>query len=662
MDTILEANVVAITIDSVSYTAQLESYANPLGAEPGEAVVFLADLHAEDVAVTTLQGKTAVLTIDGVTVLDGDVFRVIKQLQDRSIRVVIKDKRWRINATYVGYDKLETLDGDGLPTTTNGLKVLGADVIFNRDGKPNKDIDTGIYLAPPIAPDFVYNRADVAEMPDCGVDDREYWTYGDIIDWLWSNYVTPQTGIAKPTIHSTGGLNRKAGQIDVAYTPVAEAISMVLSQTNASWWLHPDGTAYIVTKDNPITSLALNFGNPDNPAADCSGYDLTHPSQFTLEHSIEESVAQVDVVGGNQIRQIKPVQTDFIAAPAGGGRSIVLSPGFLDGKSLSGYLPWSNCETSYESSTFTQHTRRKKYTFDHSKYQAHRAGRNIRQRDLAKPMLGNLLYGRDKYGRYVAWDKECALQQASVQETLYAQYPSGVEFDLNRFDLYLRHRKKPDIPRADDIVLDPDTYSALRPKQLAVPVVTEFRAHVNSSGTLAYLPVAVRRAALRQDIIHQTTEQVDLPAAMVGEFLTSDEMWHMLSFFPPSGWTYLFPTIFDEALDPTDYVFRSPAETVVDGIAPLNEVKAVIDAEIAQPVITVRGAFPSWRTLWPGTKLTAGTRGTDWGLTGNEIVASITFSGETQELQFQASNRIGAGIEELAKTFVDTRANRRRRA
>lgn len=636
MGAVYPANIIAATVDGVAVSAPyIVGYSNRIGGQPAECQILLGNavLESADHPNSKYRGKSASVTIDGAALITGYVYRVTKRQSDRSVVLTILDKRWHINKTYIGASLLETLDGDGLPTTTNGLRGLGADVVFNLGGKPNKS-KTSL--------DFVQVGVDGA------TTNADYWTYANIVDWIWTNYITDVT---KPTIPTTGGLGQKADELSLFGVPVGDALEEVFARTRSQWVLDGSNTAYIFDIDNPAATLALTFPDPDSPSP-ASAHTLSVTEEFEVEESIDDGAGQVDIVGGPQVREIMLTQGDFDSANY---NEVEASPGWAEttgGIWQNFNFNWQSNVTNGASNGTTIHT------IKPTIWAAKKIGPNLLPHEKSYSALPNLLIGRDQSGQFVPVDSEGKFEPISVGENLQFQYPDGFSLNLDSGHVITKWRSSLiGTPGALFLTL-PYAESVDQPYRLTVPYQCAHRGWVSVSGSVPGAPASLRRAVIRNEFVHKTREAVKVVMPVIAYYVTNSLLFLVSDMASlPTGATKNYQDIIPIPLVPGQFNITLPAGTVVDGISPLNELKTLVTDNVGVSQINGQGAFPSWRVLLPGTRLTASPN--NYALSGKEMVTAIAFNDNTQRLEFSFTNRLGSDITNLAQAFVDTRQYKR---
>lgn len=682
MPSSFKAVPVVVTINGVTAQAQLLKYQNQVGSQPAEAEFVFYNKVVSNAGIAAIKGKPCVLTVNGATLLTGYITDWMPRYQDAppggepicEVRFTAVDYRWILSGSYIGKNHLETLDVNGVPTTTNGIAVLGADITFNRQTPhehANMDALTGVFLGSHTAPKFIYERADASSVTDCSQTDSAYWTYGDAIYWILINYATAITRINVPTtvgsvitltpsaispstffnaVSNFADLQRTCEEIDIFGMSVDAALDELFSRTNSNWYLDGNNVLTIFSRFNPINTLALTCADPLNPLAGGSNaYSLSIPCSLKGTGSIRNVVSKVDVIGGTTIREINASGTaDFLTAIRTFDFSPVPPPivepiaeALGDINQTGFYFNFNRLATI-------------RLPFNHARYNAHGAGKNTRDKDIAKPLFGELLVKRDINGNYVNPASECGLQGVSTAETILPNYNYGSQTDLDRSEV--------DVSVGTNNIPSPFPY----PTGWVMPIETEYRAWVEAAVALATLPSDRYAAVIRDDLREKNRELIHLPFPVEAQLT-----WNV----DGAGYTILqdnfvaLPAGAFKDYNPSGtfpiagpipaFTISIPAGVVFDAIAALTSLANNAKSEIGRERCDLEGSFPVYRPLPLGTQLTlAGSGWTDTA-TGQECVVAVHFDGNNQQFSFAATNYIGPNAMELAKGFVASASYRR---
>ena len=641
----------SITITDVTddaLRATLLSYTSAVGAQPSRVILSLPYALLSDVTNSALRGKAVTVNVNSLQVLVGNIVKITKSLSDQKVVLNCVDYRWRMNKTFVGSKHLETLETTsssasyGVPTTYDkGIPWMGADIIFNEGGKPTKKKGTGGTST--TVPAFIY--ADTGN--DCGTENREFWTYKDIIWWLWDKYVDTDLVAMPDWPADLGGLDKSSEEINLFNVPVCEAIGQVFGRTNCSWSLGYDGKAYIFSKASPRTTFTLKFGDMSSPSA-ASDYTLAYPEDITVEESIETTVNKLYVIGGKQAREVCLKGNADWTYTGSGVYSIEPLQGWKQ-LWVGPFLNYSN----YAIDGTVWGMFRNRYVINKARYQTHNAGYNLPGLSKAKPFRNDLLIKRKLDGTYTDPLDDCGIAPVGNQELLYSQYPDG--FTINQDYGIIDTRGKTswsDLPGWYS-TLKPDKHAAESPLHFTCTIDTEIRAYQTTETSLRGMPDTVERAIIRDTLVHSTREETK--AGWPVDCVTSGlplAAWTISPAFAVSsvtGATKDWDTEEVQPLDTTRLTATLPAAVVIDAMTPLKDLAGIASSEVGKVVVTVHGKFPSWLPLELGTKL-GGLA--DFG-DADVFVTGVVFDGITQSLTFQAASILNKNAEQLAQAFVN---------
>jgi hypothetical protein len=615
--------IVEVILGGISQQGYLRDLCKVAG-QPGFAVVQLIRQSAYKFDKTTIQKKLAQVKLNGVPYIVGYPLLSDCVAEDDTVSIKIVDKRWLVNKDWVGRRHLPP----------NGIRWLGSDIIFNLDGKRNKDKD---------ALQFVYERGNVTDPENCAVIEATYWTYADIWNWVWREYVDD---VAAPTLPVTGGLNRSAGEIDLTGMPVGVALDYILSFTECAWTIDANGNAVVFNVHSPRTTRTLKFNDPAEKLP-VTSYSTDYPVKFRVITNQEDVATNIEIVGGKTIREIMATEDDFYDEALELNVEPVASYPPIDVVPPGGGAIVREFR-NYAKNMYYRHG------FKRDRYETHGAGRNIRRKDNAKPILGELMIGRNRDGGYVNAESECNFLGSSPTWLLGQQYHAGGDIDTIRGEIDISYY---------DTIYAPDA-----PKRFTHAIETEEREFVTSSATHPTLPKAVHRAVLRGEFVHKTREAVKIPVPVqIVRICTSGGCTYSvteaidLTDLLAAGATRDYPDPaggpFSGTPDMETFTVTLPAGVIEDAIGPLNEVKSFVDGINRVDAVQIEGAFPYLTSLDVGDLIVTSPANA-YGSTGLEVVIGLRFSERTQSLEFIATNYVSVNAIGAAQAFVNRVAYR----
>ena len=685
---------VVVTINGTSVQASLVRYQNQVGGAPAEAEFVFYNTVISNSGVGAIKGKPCVLTINGSTFLTGTIVEWKLNYQDAppggtpvcEVSFIAVDARWLMAKDYVGRRHLDALDAQGNTTQANGVRVVGADIIFNRVTpveSRNMDNTTGIALG--VNPAFVYDKGNTTDEEICvsgggSFLEASFWTYGDAILWMFQHYVDDVTQILvaghvvalstatfASAISGFADMTRLTEEINLFGLNVVAAIDELFLRTQSNWFLDGNNVLCIFNRANPLAAETLKVGDPLAPAL-AGDFDANTLCRLNLCGGIRNVVNRMDIVGGTIIREINansiddfyPVRDDYSFQTGGvpAGSPLFGSNGFP----IFGVPLLAGTNTPGSTSNYLR-LHNVRLGLNHSRYENHGAGRNTRRKDLAKPLQGELLLKKERDGNWVSSDNECGIYSFPINETIRPWVWTGCEIDLDRSEISFTVF---DGVVAGGIIVFPSMTPPL--SGLIAPIETEIRAWVEAAQTLASLPSNRYGAVIRSEIRHKSRESYPISFPVLINYVyhaTGDVTtgtWDYTVFEPlalPPGATRNYPLSGTHVANLPNFTLTLAAGVVFDGIGALNELKDIAQSEVGREAVNMEGAFPMWRLTSLGSQLTIDGGGFPEATTGQEVVVALFFDGQTQETSFAASNYIGANASELAKSFINQRVFRK---
>ena len=199
-------------------TAQIIEISKLAGAAVGSAVVIYPSEYASDAAPE--MGKWIRLKIGNQIVFRGVVGHGPYQIESRSdeLQLVAFDDKWGMEANIIGQPGIGS---QGDPAGSEGFQDVGFEVIFNRDGKPNKNASNREF--------------------DTG-SSAVYWALGDIMLFLFDYYID-STVAQIDADDLTSAYNRTPSHLCMIGQTALQAVDTVAQLAGQSWGLVP-GTSH----------------------------------------------------------------------------------------------------------------------------------------------------------------------------------------------------------------------------------------------------------------------------------------------------------------------------------------------------------------------------------------------------------------------------------
>lgn len=209
----LHLSSVAVTVPPILATIRtVEQFA---GAAIGSAAISYEAHRASD--VTRNIGDRARISAGGDTIFSGAIGHAplaVGQGED-DVELILFDDKWLINSRVIGQIGIGT---QGDPVGLLGFKDVGFDLIFNKDGGPNKD---------PATLDF--NTGSTAVQ----------WTLTDILNLIFSKYISPTIATLNLAEINRAAWLRKPTHLNLTGNRVLQALDAVTELAGESWTLQP---------------------------------------------------------------------------------------------------------------------------------------------------------------------------------------------------------------------------------------------------------------------------------------------------------------------------------------------------------------------------------------------------------------------------------------
>lgn len=292
------------------------------GAAIGTAVISYPSHYASD--ATPQMGKGVRLMIGSRVIFRGVIGEGPFEIGDGSdeLDLILFDDKWLMSRKTIGQQGIGTM-----PSSVPGFYGFNDvcfDVIFNRDGKPNKDSSSL---------DFITDSTAV------------FWTLKDVMRFIFQYYIDSGDAQLSPA-RLGSGYDRKPVHLNLVGQTALQAVDTVAQMAGESWGLVPGSTtsSFVAVKPGSGTSRSVFFFRPK--AGGRSDFATTW-----------------HVKGGRSSLSIKDCKDDYIAMSG----PIVKEHTY----SSKGTNPLLVQNTSYEDPT-KEHVAQ--FTVDVTKYAVHTLG------------------------------------------------------------------------------------------------------------------------------------------------------------------------------------------------------------------------------------------------------------------------------------------------
>lgn len=314
------------------------------GAAVGSAVVQFKVPYAQRGQVG--YGKAASIRVGGTYIFRGTIGTspVYVSNEDDYVEAVLYDDKWGMQRLIVGQSGIGTLAGP-----ERGFPDVGFEVIFNRDGKPNKN---------PAALNFYTGTNAV------------YWTLKQALEFVFLYYIDPT--VATLTVSDLdAAFLRTPSHLSVVGRSGAQAVDDICQVAGRSWGLKAQASAskFLLVKPGGGTNRTVYFFDPRGGRVVTDAGEW-HASSATIQGSI---------LHARDIHQARSA------------RIVVETTLFSFG-----------ANAMLKKATFTDKKFKARFVSDVSKYEANSLGKNLSEGSPAKPWLSALLTRINSAGGYVA--------------------------------------------------------------------------------------------------------------------------------------------------------------------------------------------------------------------------------------------------------------------
>lgn len=316
---------------------KVEQYA---GSAMGVAVVNYASSRVAD--ATRVIGSKAIIKVGSTIIFRGNVAHSPFQVDDSTdeVQLVLVDDKWLMAANRIGQYKI---GNEGTPAGVEGFSEVGFEVIFNKDGMPNKDPD----------PDKL--------MFNCGPD-AIFWTLGDVMLFIFSYYIdTTVARIAYDDV-DTDAYKRQPSNLNLIGQTALQAVDAVAQLAGESWGLIPTSeySRFRTIRAGSGTVRTAPLFRP-MAKAQVTAAGENYPSDVHVALTVENSRDMYQVFSANVVKET-------VYTSVGDNALLHLNSSFLDKEYAA------------------------RFEVDVTQYAANHLGRNLKESaPLPKPWLSELL-------------------------------------------------------------------------------------------------------------------------------------------------------------------------------------------------------------------------------------------------------------------------------
>ena len=261
-------------------TVRIEKIAKYAGAAVGSAVVNFPLVFAQDAEPE--MGTEARLTIDYKTVFRGVIgqgpFRVGGDVDE--VQLVLFDDKWSMQANIVGQYGIGT---QGDPVGSTGFKDVGFEVVFNRDGKPNKDPSS-----------LEFNTGSTAVL----------WSLADIMRFIWIYYVDSDVATLSASQLGTAYSLRYPSDLNLVGQNALQATDTIAQLSGESWGLKAavSASTFVAVAPGSGTQRTVWMFAPKTgaQATDAGEY---HASDVSVETSIVNAIDRYQAISAHALKE-----------------------------------------------------------------------------------------------------------------------------------------------------------------------------------------------------------------------------------------------------------------------------------------------------------------------------------------------------------------------
>lgn len=259
------------------------------GAEPGTAVISWPQKYATP--QMTKFGDGMYITLGGEIVFRGIIAGVPITIDSNTdiVELHCVDDKWLMSRNIIGQIGIGTVAGGA------GFPDVGYDVVFNRDGRPDKD---------PSKDDFNLGSTAV------------FWSFKSMLSFIFTNYVDT-TVATLATARLGAAYARKALNVNLVGQTAAQAIDTIVEKAGESWGLMPTAKVSEFVPMRPGGwghKQAVTLNSPKGRQT-IVGAGIRHASSVQINANIQSVRDQVQVVSGNEVRECTISSAAALASP-----------------------------------------------------------------------------------------------------------------------------------------------------------------------------------------------------------------------------------------------------------------------------------------------------------------------------------------------------------
>lgn len=356
------------------FPATIHKIEQRAGAEAGSATVSWPQKYAS--AQSTRFGDRAFITIGGEVVFRGNVAAtpIVVAPDDDQVSLDLVDDKWLMSRNMIGQYGIGTLSADA------GFTDVGYEVIFNRDGRPDKNSSSL---------DFNLGSAAV------------YWSLKNMLEFIFARYI--DSDVATLNLSRLGSAyDAKPTQVNLIGQTALQAVDAIAELAGESWGLIPTRSASEFAPIRPggwgkRRTVSLFQPNGGGSVVVAGNY---HAASIDVQQGIQNARDRRQVLAGPTIKE-------------------------------RGHANYGANPLLVRDTAFTHLEYATRFKVDVSQYQANGLGRNLSAGAKPKPWLSRLVTRMNDSATGYFTAAGMASVPARVETAERAEIPVWVSADQN---------------------------------------------------------------------------------------------------------------------------------------------------------------------------------------------------------------------------------------
>lgn len=244
------------------------------GAEIGTAMVRYGGNYAEN--ATPAIGQRASISVGGTMIFRGAVVDAPFEIAEDAdhFELVLSCDKWLMQVATIG----QALMGS---QTGGGFLDVGSEVIFNKNGRPNKD---------PSALDFRFG------------DGAEFWSIKQMLELIFTYYIASTVAALPSPLTLPAEFDATPSHVNLVGQTALQAVDTLCELAACSWGLTPATAASVWTlvKPGAGTVKTVSLFRP-RAGAGVSSATTLHATACRVEHSMVHSYDRCQAISGRMV-------------------------------------------------------------------------------------------------------------------------------------------------------------------------------------------------------------------------------------------------------------------------------------------------------------------------------------------------------------------------